>query len=146
MPNKPQIPEKISNGSYEPTMFATLTQVKINQLIDWAHSVEERLNNDVVEKPEVFSLQVTPDKVEEIVTYLDERLITLGDMKVGERRAVIKDKVTELLTQHHQDLISKIIKDVTQMWVDELCRENREEGATAIGYSKVVAYLSNLSK
>lgn len=50
-----QIPDRLREG--HPLSDIDIIAKSINQLIDWAHSVEERLSNQVVEKPEVFNFQ-----------------------------------------------------------------------------------------
>ncbi len=58
-------------------------------------------------------------------------------------RFPILDFIHQELQKARDELAAEIIKDVNTMWVDELSRKEREDGATAIGYSRVVAYLSN---
>ncbi len=48
----------------------------------------------------------------------------------------------EQYEKEKREMVAGMIKDINQMWVDELSRQGRNEGATAIGFSKVVAYLT----
>lgn len=88
------------------------------------------------------------DKFDEIILDFNKKfyyehqekgLTRLRDDVVGWLRTTLHQE----LQKARDELAAEIIKDVNTMWVDELSRKEREDGATAIGYSRVVAYLSN---
>ncbi len=137
----------------------------MTQIPDWFSSTDDRAEEKINEIIDYLTArqELEDSRYKELTSRIDTITGNPLEMKGGKRcpeedfgfepkdqpkrwpqkgDLILRNTFHQELQKARERLLAEIIKDVNTMWIDELSRKEREDGATAIGYSRVVAYLS----